>query len=196
MADAARTAVVFVHLQPEIVAPDGAFGGLFAPEVERRGVLPACEDLAAKARAAGALVVFARIAFAPDYADLNPNLPLLQMAAGAGALKDGTPAADISPAITVTGDDVVLTHRRPGPFTDSGLEDLLRDRGITDVAVAGVATNASVEAAVRQAADLGFTVSLIADACSAADEAAHDASVASQGLFATVTDAATFLAAL
>lgn len=193
---AGSTAVIYVHLQPEIISPEGAFGPFFAAEAERRGVVGRCNAVAAAARAAGALNVFARIAFAPDYADLNANLPLLKMTAEAGALKDGTPAADISPLVEVEGSDVVLRHTRPGPFTDSGLDELLRGRGVTSVVVAGCATNASVESVVRQASDLGYDVTLLADACSTSDQGAHDASVASMGLFASISDADSFIASL
>ncbi len=56
----------------------------------------------------------------------------------------------------------------------------------------GVATNASVEAAVRQASDLGYRTVVLSDATSAGDTAAHEASLASQGLFARVITVAEF----
>lgn len=84
-------------------------------------------------------------------------------------------------------EDFILTHQRPGPFTDSDLHEVLQARGIQNVIVCGVATNASVEAAVRQTADLGYHTVVLTDACSAADEAAHEASLASLSLFAQHT---------
>lgn len=135
-------------------------------------------------READGLVVPLRIAFRDDYSDLNRSIPLLAMAADAGALKDGSEGAALVPDISVTENDHVLTHTHPGPFTDSDLDELLRDRGINTVIVCGVATNASVEGAVRQAADLGYRTYVLTDACSAADPESHQASLNSLELFA------------
>lgn len=179
------TALLVVHLQEDIVAEGTAFGSVFAAEAAARDVVKHTNVAMRVIRDHGGLVVPLRIAFASDHSDLRPTLPLLQMVEQAGCLKDGTTGAELVPDLAVEDDDVVLTHKRPGPFTDSDLEDVLRSRGIENVVVCGVATNASVEGAVRQAADLGFHVAVLTDATSAADGASHDASLASMGLFAT-----------
>lgn len=178
------TALLVVHLQEDIVSEGTAFGTIFAAEAAAREVVGHTNEAMRSVRAHGGTVVALRIAFAPDYSDLRPTLPLLQMVEQAGCLKEGSPGAALVADLDLQPDDVVLTHRRPGPFTDSELADLLRSRGIEDVVVCGVATNASVEGAVREAADLGFRVSVLTDATSAADSASHDASLGSMTLFA------------
>ena len=180
-------ALVIVHMQHDIVDADRPFGALFAPEIEAKNVVAACARAADAVRAAAGLVIFARIAFDPSGDDLHANIPLLAMAKDAGCLIDGTPGAEIIEQLDVTDDDVVLTHTRPGPFTGTELEKILHDQAIRDVAVAGVATNASVEATIRQAGDLGFSPFVLSDACAAADDAQHEASLATMGgLFASV----------
>lgn len=154
------------------------------------------DAFARASRALGVSAVFLRIAFSDDDTELQINMPLLQMVADMGALRDGSPAADIMPEIVLEADDVVFKHTRPGPFTSSGLHELLRDRGVTNIAIAGVATNASVEAAVRQAADLGYQTAVLSDLCSASDEASHRASLSSMAQFARVTESSDFLASL
>lgn len=195
--DAKNTAVLLVHLEVDIVDEGGAFGPIFGGEATRRGVVDRARALADAARERGVTIVHVRIAYAADYSDLDPSMPLLQMVQDAKALRDGERGAELLIDQSVRGqDDVILTHRRPGPFTGSSLDSLLRSRGIQDVAVAGVATNVAVESTVRQAADLGYCCSVLADVCSAADPAAHDASLASMALFAQVTDTSAFLDAL
>ena len=85
---------------------------------------------------------------------------------------------------------------RVGGFTGSGLQDLLSARGIDTVLFTGVATNLSVEGTARQASDLGYRTVMISDACSAADEAAHAASLASMGLLAEIATSADVAQAL
>jgi len=53
----------------------------------------------------------------------------------------------------------------------------LRERGVTQVVVTGVATSAGVESTARQAHDLGFNVTLAIDAMTDMDPEAHQNSV-------------------
>jgi nicotinamidase-related amidase len=190
------TALLVVHLQHDIVAAGTAFGKLFNPEVQARDVLAQCDKAMETLREAGGLVVPLRIAFNEDYSNLNASLPLLQMVAQAGCLKDGSEGAEIIPDVTLAEGDIVITHQRPGPFTGSELQDVLDSRGIANVVVCGVATNASVEGAVRQAADLGYNTLVVSDASSAADGSSHDASLGSMGLFARIITVDQFAAEL
>lgn len=183
----ASTALLAVHLQHDIVSPGTAFGNLFSSEVQSRDVLAQCEKAMKTVRDAGGLVVPLRIAFAGDYSNLNPTVPLLQMVAQAGCLKDGSEGAALVPGVNIMEKDIVLTHQMPGPFSGSALHEILSSRGIENVVVCGVATNASVESAVRQASDLGYTTFVLSDAASAADGPSHEASLGSMGLFARVT---------
>ena len=60
----------------------------------------------------------------------------------------------------------------------------------------GVATNLSVESTGRSAGDLGYRVVLVADACEAATDQAHAATLASFALLGEVAAADEILAAL
>ncbi|QTH59740.1 cysteine hydrolase [Corynebacterium hindlerae] len=181
-----KTAILAIHLIGDIVADGTAFGRLFYPEVVRREVIARCNAAFSKVRDAGGTVVAVRVAFREDYSDLAPHIPLLVMAQQAGALKDGSPGAEIVDDVELLDSDIVLTHTRPGPFSSSNLETLLKEQGIENVIVCGVATNASVESTVRESADLGFNTFLLEDACSAATRQAHEAAVESMRLFAQV----------
>lgn len=178
------TAVLAIHLQHDIVSENTAFGSIFNQQVVANDVLAKCSTAMQTVRDMGGTVVLARIAFNPDYSNLVPTLPLLQMVQQAGCLKDGEHGAELVPQVEVGTEDVVLTHQRPGPFTDTNLHELFQAKGIENVLVCGVATNASVEGAARQASDLGYSTFVVSDASSAADQASHDASIGSLGLFA------------
>lgn len=67
---------------------------------------------------------------------------------------------------------------------------------MTTVLVAGVATNISVEGTARQALDLGYRTVVVADACSAADDRAHQASLDTLGLIGEVATLADVTEAL
>jgi nicotinamidase-related amidase len=194
--DPRTTAVVAVHYQGDIVGPDGAFAGFFHQQVAERGVLGVTSRVLDAARAAGVPVVYTRVAWQPDYSDLDANSPLLGIVVQSGCLKDGSPLADIVAEVAPADGDNVVTHKRVGGFTGSRLHELLQSKGVQTVLFTGVATNASLEGTARQASDLGYRVVVVEDACSAATPAAHQASIESLGLLAEIASAADITAAL
>lgn len=181
------TAVVAVHVQNDIVGAQGAFAPFFRAEIERTGVLDAVGRILDAARAAGAAVVYTRVAWAHDYSDLNPNSPLLGMVVQNGCLAEGSAGAAVVEELTPREGDVVVTHKRVTGFADSELDAVLRAAGVDTVVFCGVATNASVEGTARAASDLGYRTVVVADACSAATPGAHQASLESLGLLAEIT---------
>jgi nicotinamidase-related amidase len=184
------TAVVAVHMQKDVVNADGAFGGFFAAQAEKVDVVGVTSRLLDAARAAGSTVVYTRVAWQPGLADLVVNSPILGIVQQSGCLVEGSDKAEILPQLTPKDGDLVVTHQRVGGFSASQLDVLLRSRGIDTILFAGVATNFSVEGTARQASDLGYRTVIVSDACSAADDATHEASLSSLGLLAEITSSA------
>jgi len=65
----------------------------------------------------------------------------------------------------------LIQKRVPDAFCGTGLEASLRDAGIRQVVLVGVATHNSVEATARSAGNLGFETWVIEDACYTFDKA-------------------------
>ena len=126
------------------------------------------------------------IAFQPDYSDLPRNAKLFRAAEELGALKRGSWGAAPMQGFEPATGDIALIHACNNAFHKTGLEDILRERGVTDVAVAGLATQYSVEHTVRHAADLGYSVTMVRDCCGSANAAAAEASFAAMALLADV----------
>ncbi len=99
----------------------------------------------------------------------------------------------------------VVQKQVPDAFCATALEAGLRERGITQLVVVGVATNNSVESTARTAGNLGFATWVVEDACYTFDkadffgnprsaEAVHAMSLANlHGEYATVVAAAELL---
>ena len=191
-----RTAIVAVDFEPDIVAADGAFAPMFHAEVERTNLIPMAARLLDGARAAGVKVVYCRAAFQPGYTDLVANFPLFSNVAELACLVDGTPAAAIMDVVAPHSGDVVLTHPRVSCFHGTELDVVLRGAGIDTVVLTGVATNLAIESTARAAADLGYRVLVVSDACSTTSQTAHDASLASLTMFAEIVSASGLLVAL
>ncbi|MBY6681507.1 cysteine hydrolase [Rhodococcus sp. BP-316] len=194
--DPRTTALVVVHCQGDVIGPDGAFADFFHAQVVERDVVAKIAALADTVRGAGGTVIFTRVAWKPDLSDLTVNSPILGIVQQSGCLQDGSPLADIVPELTPHDGDTVVTHQRVGGFQDSALASVLDAANATTVAFAGVATNFSVEGTARTASDLGYRTVVVEDACSAASQEAHAASIDSLGLLAEITTIDEFAAAL
>jgi nicotinamidase-related amidase len=85
---------------------------------------------------------------------------------------------EILPGLNRQPTDHVVTKRTWGAFTNTDLEHHLRESGVTQVVVGGVATSAGVESTARQAHELGFNVALAVDAMTDMNADAHHNSIA------------------
>lgn len=85
--------------------------------------------------------------------------------------------ADLVPELDQQPGDHVVTKRTWGAFTGTDLETHLRQAGVTQVVIAGVATSAGVESTARHAHELGFNVALAVDAMTDSSLEAHNRSI-------------------
>ncbi|KPG89448.1 isochorismatase [Pseudomonas sp. RIT-PI-q] len=65
----------------------------------------------------------------------------------------------------------LIQKRVPDAFCSTGLEQRLREAGIDQVVIVGVATHNSVESTARTAGNLGFEAWVVEDACFTFDKA-------------------------
>lgn len=86
--------------------------------------------------------------------------------------------ADLLPELGRQPQDHVVTKRTWGAFTGTDLEAYLRDAGVTQVVLCGVATSIGVESTARYAHELGFNVTLAVDAMTDMNADAHANSLA------------------
>jgi nicotinamidase-related amidase len=85
--------------------------------------------------------------------------------------------ADLIDELDVRPTDHLITKRRRSAFHDTGLDTLLRDLGVTQIVLAGIATSSGVESTARSASDHGYHVVLATDAMTDPDAEAHRHSV-------------------
>ena len=84
---------------------------------------------------------------------------------GATFFIPGTNGAQIHAAVRPLGAERVVEKNFPNSFRGTDLERALKDAGIKELVVAGMMTHMCVDASVRHAADLGYKVTLLGDAC-------------------------------
>lgn len=84
---------------------------------------------------------------------------------GSSFLLPGDSGSDIHPIVAhFEGEPLVVKHF-PNAFRETDLLDLLKARGIRHIVLAGMMTHMCVDATARAAVDLGFEITVAADAC-------------------------------
>ena len=180
-------ALVALHYQNDICHREGRipFAMDYATDAPQR-FLSLSSQMLEHARAAGWNIIHVHIAFATDYADLPRNCRLFQAVERLGAVQRGSWGAAAMEGFTPATADIALVHRCNNAFEGTGLADILSTRGITHIAVMGLATQFSVEHTVRHAADLGLYVTVVSDCCASADPDAHAAALKTMAMLAEV----------
>jgi biuret amidohydrolase len=165
-----RTAVLALHYQNEVLHPEGriSLGGSRDRDASAR-VINAARKLLAGARAAKIPVISVRIAFRSDYADVIRNAPIFRNVVAGGAMVEGTWGTDFVEGLEPEIGEFVIHHSRIGGFTGSPLAETLHALGVGHLVIAGVATNSVVATTAAQAVDIGWEITIAADACSCRD---------------------------
>ena len=160
---AEETAILLVDFQANFVSPDGAWYGKFAEHYKKTRMLDRIVELVRKARAKGVLVVHITEGYTSDYRELDASNPGMfhRGQIGRGAWKVGSKEAAYYEPLKPSSEDrdLVLPPRsQASGFGGTGLSEILRAKGIKNVAVAGFTSDVCVYATVLSAYDLGFHV--------------------------------------
>ncbi|GAA5053146.1 cysteine hydrolase family protein [Streptomyces similanensis] len=157
-----RTALLVMDLQQAIVGRVPGLDADFTPRLARA---------VAAARTAGVPVVHVVVGFRPGRPEAKSS-PLFG-ALPEGAFTDGDPGAEIHPDVAPRPGEAVVTKKRVSAFAGSDLELVLRGEGVDHLVLAGLATSGVVLSTVRQAADLDYRLTVLADGCADRDAEVH-----------------------
>jgi nicotinamidase-related amidase len=110
-------------------------------------LLSSVSDLIARARAAGAPVIFVRNCGEPG----DPDVP-------------GSEGWELSPALPRQSAEPIVDKKKPDAFDGTNLGNLLRGRGVRRLVVAGLQSEFCIAATCRGGHARGYAVTLVEDA--------------------------------
>ncbi|SEQ47369.1 cysteine hydrolase family protein [Thalassovita taeanensis] len=139
------TALILVDIQNDYF-PSGAW-----PVAQMEEAAANAARLLTAARSHGDLVVHVRH----------------EASAQAPFFRPGTPGAELRTTVQPTPDEAVIVKHRPNSFQGTGLLALLQNRNIKQITICGAQSQMCIDATTRAAADYGFRVTVIDDACAA-----------------------------
>jgi nicotinamidase-related amidase len=158
-----QNALLVMDVQRGIVDRFGGDPGYLA---RLRGAIEA-------ARAAEIPVIYVVVGFRTGHPEASArNKMLRELGSGIG-FTDDDPGAEIHPGFAPRPADLVVTRARVSAFAGTDLDLLLRAREIDGLVLTGIATSGVVLSTLRQAADLDFNLTVLADGCLDPDAEVH-----------------------
>lgn len=88
---------------------------------------------------------------------------------GAPIFVKGSSGADIQPAVAPEGDEPVIVKKHINAFRETDLKQQLEAADIQELVVIGAMSHMCIDAVVRVAADMGYPVTVLHDACATLD---------------------------
>jgi len=158
----------------------------------RTVTLPAAQRALALARRAGLEVIHTVIAnLTADGRDRSLDYKRCAM-----GFAPGSRAAAVIEELTPGVDELLLAKSSSSPFSSTTLDYLLRNIGIHTLVVIGLLTDQCIDHTVKDAADRGYRVVCLSDACQAETPERHDQALACFQGYAELMSVETFNRAL
>jgi nicotinamidase-related amidase len=166
-----------------------------SPDFDTRfaaATLPAARRVLAAARHGGLEVIHTMIAnLTADGRDRSFDYKRCGM-----GFPPGSRAAEVIPALAPLADELVLPKSSSSPFSSTVLDYLLRNLGIRTLVVIGLLTDQCIDHTVKDAADRGYRVVCVHDACQAITPERHAAALECFAGYGEQIDSAAFVAAI
>ena len=189
--DPTRSALVIIDMQYATGHPNG----VLAQKMKAEGnnvtdwrfkrietlVIPNNQRLIKVMRAAGGKVIYVTIGAAlADCSDAPLHMRAFFQSLGN---YKGQHAHQIIDELAPQPGDAIVRKTSMGAFASTGLDHLLRTLDREHLFMTGVSTNMCVETTAREAADRGYDVTLVEDACATTHKELHESTLHNFGRF-------------
>ena len=179
-----KSALVIVDMQNDFLHPDGGLAHRAREIPEARidmpflmGTIPNVKRLADAFRAAGQPVIYLAHLLEPDYSDAQFPYWRLGLAPGGNrphCVRD-TWGAQIVDALKPSEGEHLIAKKGFGGFSNTPLDTILRNLGVTTCVVCGVTTCVCVSTTVRGGVEHNYRMILAKDAVAEVSRDTHEA---------------------
>ncbi|GAA5187533.1 isochorismatase family cysteine hydrolase [Ferrimonas gelatinilytica] len=183
-----KTAFIGLDYIVDIMHPSGKIARS-AEHAREREIIPVANRLLAHAKAQGWLSILVKVGFSAGYQEQPKGSPMFGRAHEFGALRLDGPGCAFHPDLVVPDGTVELHKPRVSAFYGTILEPLLRANGVERVVLAGVSSVWALQSTARDAHDRDYQVVIVEDACAAANQEEHQASITMLETIAEVVSA-------
>lgn len=138
-------------------------------------------------------IIWIHLGFHENYDNCSTISPRFSWAPKTGILKEDTWSTEFIEELGYHGDEKTITKTRISPFYNTDLESYLREKGITELIIAGVATDLAVSSITRDAHDRDFHITVVGDACATISRDHHEAALIAIAKLGTVVNTQDFI---
>ncbi|WP_079212633.1 cysteine hydrolase family protein [Brucella pituitosa] len=171
-----KTAIILLDYIMDIIHPEGKIARSAQQALERDIIAKANRALDI-ARQKHWLIIHIKVGFSSDYSQQPKHSPMFGRAHEFRALELGSSGTDFHPDLHVGPSDLIITKPRVSAFYGTSLEPALRANSVERLVLAGVSSTWAVQSTARDAHDRDYRVVVVEDACAAASEEEHQASM-------------------
>lgn len=201
--DKKKTALLVMDLQKHMVheqSPVAQHAG-FAEMVKKTGLIQRVRKVMDAARRTGMLVITVKVDFSagkfPRYPTRGEFCKIIAAENDAGqVLRPGVWGYETVEEVAPLEGEPVVLKRHMSAFAGSNLDEVLRARGITDIALTGVATSYVVTATNWSALNYGYSCIVIEDCCTTHNDEAQAAAINTLRAIADICAAEEFMQAI
>jgi len=178
-----KSALVIVDMQNDFLHPEGGFAQRARenPKIDMPflvGTIPHVKRLIEAFRKAGRPVVYVRHGLKPDYSDAQ--FPYWRLGRGKHAtnrdfLVEGSWGAQIVDELKPLPGEHVVVKKGFGGFSNTPLDSILRNLGVTTCVMTGVTTCVCVSTTLRGGVEHNYRMILVKDAVAEVNRETHDA---------------------
>ncbi len=163
--DPKTTALILIGYQNDYFSDDGILHGVIE-EVERvNHVLDNTLSLIRGLAGSNALIISTPIIFTEDYSELQDPVGILKVVKDTKAFCANSRGSETIQAFNEFGDRIkeVPGKRGLNAFSNTQLDELLRQNDIKNIVFAGAVTSVCIDSSARAAYERGFKVSVLSD---------------------------------
>jgi nicotinamidase-related amidase len=170
------TALILVGYQNDYFAPDGILRGVVEDPATVDNVLNNTLGFIRAVADTDLTVISTPIVLAPDYRAMASPVGILNTMKEVGAFKEGSSGAENIPELDEFGDRILFVTGKVGfnAFSNTSLGEVLTERGIENVLVAGMVTSLCIDSTGRAAYERGYNVTILSDCSSARTAVEHE----------------------
>jgi len=195
--DIRKAALIIVDMQNDFVHPDGAFAQRARENPDKidmkflSGTIPHVKKLADAFRKAGRPVVYIAHVLKPDYSDAQfpywRAAPRGSQRGNRTFIVEKTWGAQVVDELAPEDGEHLVVKKGFGGFSNTPLDTILRNMGVTTCVVSGVTTCVCVSTTVRGGVEHNYRMILVQDAVAEVNRETHDAELKTmQRIFADV----------
>jgi nicotinamidase-related amidase len=196
--DPSSTALLLIHWQKEIASAQGRNAEDMPQRLRAMGILERTQAVLEATRKRGMLVVYINGEHAPGYPELGARtVPLAAMLIRREAMRQGTWGVEVIDELEPVDGDIVIPNFSSSGFCATPLDLILRNHGISNLVISGIATHVAVESTTRDAFNLGYTVYTLEDCCTSTSQEIHEWSIKhTLSFFGFVINSGSYIAAI